>query len=111
MTACIRYTVPKEGALQWTDMLAVPADAPNPEAAYAFLDYLLQPEVMAKISNFVTYPNAVPASDPLIEETVKADPNLFPTPEIRAKLFSISPFDQRSQRTLTRIWTKLVTGS
>ena len=107
----IRYTVPKEGALQWTDMLAVPADAPNPDNAYAFLDYLLQPEVMAKISNFVTYPNAVPASDPLIEEAVKADPNLFPTAEMRANLFTISPFDQRSQRTLTRLWTKLVTGS
>ncbi|MFL5336682.1 MAG: polyamine ABC transporter substrate-binding protein [Geminicoccaceae bacterium] len=107
----IRYVVPKEGALQWSDMLAMPADAPNPDNAYAFLDYLLQPEVMAKISNFVTYPNAVPASYPLIDEAVKADPNLFPTPEMRANLFTITPFEQKAQRTLTRMWTKLVTGS
>ena len=96
----IRYIVPKEGALQWSDMMAMPADAPNPDNAYAFIDYLLEPEVMAKISNFVTYPNAVPASDPLIDEAVKADPNLFPTPEMRAKLFTITPFDQKAQRDL-----------
>ena len=72
-------------------MLAIPADAPNPDNAYAFINFLLQPEVMAKISNFVTYPNAVPASYPLIDEAVKADPNLFPTPEMRANLFTITP--------------------
>ncbi len=107
----IAYTVPKEGALLWFDMLAMPADAANPENAYAFIDYLLEPEVMAKISNFVTYPNAVPASYPMIDEAVKADPSLFPTPELRANLFTITPFDQRAQRSLTRLWTKLVTGS
>jgi putrescine transport system substrate-binding protein len=107
----IRYIVPKEGALQWSDMVAMPADAPNPDNAYAFINYLLEPEVMAKISNFVTYPNAVPASYPLIDEAVKADPNLFPTPEMRANLFTITPFEQKAQRTLTRMWTNLVTGS
>ena len=58
----IEYSIPKEGALLWFDMMAMPTDAPNPDNAYTFLNYLLEPEVMAKISNFVTYPNAVPAS-------------------------------------------------
>ncbi len=107
----IAYTVPKEGALLWFDMLAMPADAPNPDSAYAFLDYLLEPEVMAKISNFVTYPNAVPASYAFIDEAVKGNPSLFPTPEIRANLFTVTSFDQKAQRNLTRLWTKLLTGN
>ncbi len=106
----IAYTVPKEGALLWFDLLAMPADAPNPDNAYAFLDYLLQPEVMAKISNFVTYPNAVPASSAFIDEAVKGNPSLFPTPEVRANLFTVTPFDQKAQRNLTRLWTTLLTG-
>ncbi|MFO1046563.1 MAG: polyamine ABC transporter substrate-binding protein [Geminicoccaceae bacterium] len=107
----IAYSVPKEGALLWFDMMAMPTDAPNPDNGYAFLNYLLEPEVMAKISNFVTYPNAVPASYAMIDEEVKGDASLFPTPELREKLFTVSPFDQKGQRTLTRLWTRLLTGS
>jgi putrescine transport system substrate-binding protein len=107
----VEYTIPKEGALLWFDMMAMPTDAPNPDNAYAFLNYLLEPEVMAKISNFVTYPNAVPASFAMIDDEVKGDPSLFPTPEIKQNLFTVTPFDQKGQRTLTRLWTKLLTGS
>ena len=92
-------------------MMAMPADAPNPDGAYKLIDYLLQPEVMAKISDFVTYPNAVPASYDLIDEEVKSDPSLFPTAEVKQNLFTVTPYDQRVQRTVTRLWTKLVTGS
>ena len=106
----IAYSVPKEGALLWFDMMAMPTDAPNPDNGYAFLNYLLEPEVMAKISNFVTYPNAVPASYAMIDDEVKGDTSLFPTPELREKLFTVTPFDQKGQRTLTRLWTRLLTG-
>ena len=107
----IEYVIPQEGAQLWFDMMAIPTDAQNVENAYAFINYLLEPEVMAKISNFVTYPNAVPASLPLIEEEVKGDPNLFPTAEMRRKLFVVTPFDQKVQRAVTRLWTRIVTGS
>ena len=107
----IQYVIPKEGALLWFDMMAMPADAPHSDNAYAFMNYLLEPEVMAKISNFVTYPNAVEPSLALIDEEVKSDPSLFPTAEVKKNLFTVTPFDQRLQRTVTRLWTKLVTGS
>jgi putrescine transport system substrate-binding protein len=107
----VEYAIPKEGALLWFDLMAIPADAPSPDNAYALLNYLLEPEVMAKISNFVTYPNAVPASFAMIDEEVKGDPALFPTPEVKEKLFTVTPFDQKGQRTLTRLWTKVLTGS
>jgi putrescine transport system substrate-binding protein len=107
----IEYVIPKEGALLWFDMMAMPKDAPNPDNALAFMNYLLQPEVMAKSSNFVTYPNAVPASLPLIAEEVKGDPNLFPPDELKRKLFVNMPADQRAQRVITRLWTRITTGS
>ena len=107
----IEYVIPQEGAQLWFDMMAIPADAQNVDNAYAFLNYLLEPEVMAKISNFVTYPNAVPASLPLIDEEVKGDPNLFPPEDLRKKLFVVTPFDQKVQRVVTRLWTRIVTGS
>lgn len=107
----IDYVIPKEGAQLWFDMMAMPADAPDPDNAYAFMNFILQPEMMAKTSNFVTYPNAVPASLPLINDDVKGDPSLFPPEELRSKLFVVTPYDQKVQRVVTRLWTKIVTGS
>ena len=106
----IEYRIPQEGALLWFDMMAIPKDAPNVENAYAFMNYLLKPEVIAKSSNFVTYPNAVPASYQYIEEEVKGDPNLFPPDDLRKKLFVVTPNDQKVQRAVTRMWTKITTG-
>lgn len=106
----IEYVIPKEGALLWFDMMAMPKDAPNPDNAYAFMNYILRPEVMAKSSNYVTYPNAVPASYAMIDEEVKSDPNLFPPEELKDKLFVNTPYDQRVQRAVTRLWTRITTG-
>ncbi|MEK0083824.1 polyamine ABC transporter substrate-binding protein [Geminicoccaceae bacterium SYSU G07066] len=106
----IEYRIPKEGALLWFDMMAMPKDAPDPENAYAFMNYLLQPEVIAKSSNAVTYPNAVPASYALIDEEVRNNPNLFPPEELKKKLFVVTPYDQKVQRAVTRMWTKITTG-
>jgi putrescine transport system substrate-binding protein len=106
----IEYRIPKEGALLWFDMMAMPKDAPDPENAYAFMNYLLQPEVIAKSSNFVTYPNAVPASYALIDDEVKGNENLFPPKELKDKLFVVTPYDQRVQRAVTRMWTRITTG-
>jgi putrescine transport system substrate-binding protein len=90
--------------------MAMPKDAPNPDNGYAFMNYLLRPEVIAKSSNYVTYPNAVPASLPLISEKVKGDPNLFPPEDLKQKLFVVTPYDQKVQRGVTRLWTRIVTG-
>ena len=73
------YVAPKSGAHLWFDLLAIPADAPNPEAAQAFIDFVLQPEMMAAITSQVRYPNAVPASRALVAPAVRDDPNVYPT--------------------------------
>jgi putrescine transport system substrate-binding protein len=103
----IAYRVPREGAQMWFDSFAMPKDAPHPDAALAFINYMLRPEVIAKASNFVFYPNANRDADALVKPEVKSDPDIYPPAAILPKLYTISPFDQTSQRVLTRIWTQV----
>ena len=70
----IAYNSPKEGALMWFDQMAIPADAPNPEGAHKFLNFILNAENMAAASNYVYYANGNLASQPLLEKDVIEDP-------------------------------------
>lgn len=106
----IVYSVPKEGALMWFDALAIPKDAPNKDNAHAFINYLLRPEVIARASNAVFYPNANKDSAPFVSAEVKADKGIYPPPAVVQTLFTITPYDQASQRLLTRSWTKVKRG-
>lgn len=107
----VRYVIPKEGSQTFFDMMAIPKDAPHPGNAHAFIDFVLRPEMIAKITNYVTYPNAVPASMPLIDPEIADNPMIFPPPEVREKLFLVTPHEQRTQRVLTRLWQRVLTGS
>src|SRR3979490_1267147 len=82
----IKYFVPKEGSILWFDMLAIPKDAPDSDSAYAYLNYIMTPQVIADISNFKRYANANAASQPLVLPSVKNDPGIYPPPEQRQKL-------------------------
>ncbi|NDK37786.1 extracellular solute-binding protein [Pseudoxanthomonas gei] len=106
----IAYSIPKEGAPQWFDMLAIPKDAKNLDSAYAFINYLLDPQVMANNSNFISYPNAIPKSLPLIEKSITGDPTIYPPPEVAAKLFTFAIIPPEVDKLYTRIWTELKTG-
>ena len=106
----IKYAVPKEGSILWFDMLAIPKDAPNPESAYAFINYILTPRVIAGISNFKRYANGNAASQPLVSASVKDDPGIYPPPEQRQKL-AVQLADSADQtRAITRVWQKFKTG-
>ena len=74
----IAYSVPKEGAQQWFDMAAIPADAPNPEGALAFLNFVMEPQIAADITNHVWYANANAASWPLVDPEINGDPAIYP---------------------------------
>jgi putrescine transport system substrate-binding protein len=106
----IKYSLPREGTIMNFDMLAVPADAPHPHNAMLFINYLLEPEVAAKNSNLVKYANINTASTPLLVDGVKGDPNIYPPPDILAKLVPEPPRAQDYQRLLTRTWTRFKTG-
>ena len=106
----INYAVPREGSILWFDMLAIPKDAPDPASAYAFMNYIMTPQVMADISNFKRYANGNAASQPLILESVKNDPGIYPPPEQRQKL-AVQLADSADQtRAITRVWQKFKTG-
>jgi putrescine transport system substrate-binding protein len=106
----VKYFVPKEGSILWFDMLAIPKDAPNPESAYAYLNYIMDPKVIADISNFKRYANANLASQPLVLAAVKNDPGIYPPPEQRQKL-AVQLADSADQtRAITRVWQKFKTG-
>ena len=94
----------------WFDQLAIPADAPNPEAAHAFIDYLMRPEVIAKATNYVYYANGNLASQPLLEEDVIGNPAIYPSEEVLDRLYITTPVDQRTQRVFTRTFTDVKTG-
>jgi putrescine transport system substrate-binding protein len=104
------YAIPREGAMQWFDMMAIPADAPNPENAHAFIDFIMRPEMSAAITNYVWYPNANAASWEMVDEEIFTDPAIFPTAEVTETLFTGVTYDSRTDRTATRLWTRVRTG-
>jgi len=106
----IKYVVPKEGSILWFDMLAIPKDAPHPEAAYAYINYIMEPKVIADISNFKRYANANLASQPYVLESVKDDPAIYPPPQLREKLAVQLADSPEQTRVITRMWEKFKTG-
>jgi putrescine transport system substrate-binding protein len=106
----IKYVVPKEGSILWFDMLAIPKDAPHPEAAYAYLNYIMEPKVIADISNFKRYANANLASQPYVLDSVKDDPAIYPPPQLREKLAVQLADSPEQTRVITRMWEKFKTG-
>ena len=106
----VAYAIPKEGAPQWFDMLAIPKDAKNVESAYAFINHLLDPQVMARNSNYISYANAVPKAKALMKESITSDPTVYPPPEVAAKLFTFAIIPPEVDKLYTRIWTELKTG-
>lgn len=106
----IAFTIPKEGTLMWFDQMAIPADAPHPENAHKFIDYILRPDVIAKATNYVYYANGNQASYDLLDEEVTSDPAIYPDEATMGKLFTTLPYDARTLRVITRTWTRVTTG-
>jgi putrescine transport system substrate-binding protein len=106
----VAYAAPRNGAHLWFDMLAIPADAPNPDAAHAFIDFLLRPDVMAGITEKVRYPNAVPASRPLLPPALRDDPTVNPPAEALADAFLPSTPPPAAERARSRLWARFKAG-
>ena len=107
----VGYVIPKEGALMWFDQMAIPADAKNVEEAHMFLNYIMRPDVIAKASDYVFYANGNEAAQPLMDEEVTGDPAVYPPSDVMDKLYTVRAYDPRTQRVVTRAWTKVKTGS
>ncbi|NQD96971.1 extracellular solute-binding protein, partial [Pseudomonas sp. CrR25] len=101
----VLFRIPQEGTLLWFDTMAIPVDAPHPQAARAFIDYMLQPEAIAELTNALYFANANAASAPLLDAAVSGDPDIYPPAEVRAKLFPEQIQSLKQQRLRTRLWT------
>lgn len=97
--------------MAWFGVMAVPSDAPHPDAAYAFINYLLKPEVAADFTNGAGYGNPIPDSLKLINPVYATDHSVFPTAEERERLFAAPSASQKYSRERTRAWTTFKTGS
>lgn len=106
----VSYAIPKEGAGSFYDMVAIPKDAENVEGAYKFMNYLLQPKVMAEITNAVRFPNGNAEATQYVNKEITSDPGIYPTADVQAKLYAIADLPAATQRELTRSWTKIKSG-
>ena len=106
----VGYAIPKEGAQLWFDNLAIPKDAPDAAEANALINYLLKPEVAAKNSNLIAYANGNLASQKFIEKSILDDRTIYPDAATMAKLYTITAHDQKTQRLINRLWTRIKTG-
>jgi putrescine transport system substrate-binding protein len=108
--ANLAYLVPREGALMTLDMMGIPADAPHPRNAEIWMNYLLRPDVIAKITNFIRYPNGNAAAFPLVDLRIRDDASVYPDAATRARLVTHTAASLEYSRLVTREWTRFRTG-
>lgn len=106
----VGYAIPKEGSLLWFDMLGIPKDAPHPANAHRLIDYLMEPRVIADVSDFVGYANGNAAATPLLDEAIRGNPIVYPAPEARGRLFVQLQDPPERARAITRLWQRFKTG-
>ncbi|HEY9038555.1 MAG TPA: polyamine ABC transporter substrate-binding protein [Roseovarius sp.] len=107
----IVYNAPKEGAQMWFDQMVIPVDAPNPDGAHTFLNFIMDPQNAAAASNYVYYANGNKASQEFLIEDVIGDTAVYPDEETLENLFTVTPFEPKVQRVVTRLWTKIKSGT
>jgi putrescine transport system substrate-binding protein len=106
----VDYVIPAEGAVLWFDLMAIPADAPNPGHAHRFIDFLMVPENIAAITNEVAYANANLAATEFVDEEIRDDGGVYPSDEVRERLVTLNPLPDDAQRARVRAWTQIKTG-
>jgi putrescine transport system substrate-binding protein len=106
----LAFTVPKEGANASFDALLIPVDAPHPDAAHKFLNFILQPQVIAEITNEIHYGNDNLASTPYVDPQILNDPAIYPTPATESRLYESVEVNPALERIRTRTWTRIKTA-
>jgi putrescine transport system substrate-binding protein len=106
----LRFVIPDEGSILWFDLLAIPRDAPHPENAHAFINFLMDPEVIAKDSEFIRNANANAGSKSFLDPELLGDPVIYTPPDVQQRLFVQTEDSPELTRAMTRIWQKFKTG-
>jgi putrescine transport system substrate-binding protein len=106
----VDFVIPQEGSLLWFDMLAIPRDAPNPANAHLFINYLLDPRVIANITDFIGFANANSAASPLLDASIAADTAVYPSRGEQERLFVQTEDSPDQSRAMTRLWQRFKTA-
>ncbi|MGL4438417.1 MAG: polyamine ABC transporter substrate-binding protein [Bosea sp. (in: a-proteobacteria)] len=106
----ISYIIPKEGALMWFDSFAIPSDAKNPDEAHAFIDFMLRPEIAARNTNFVAFATGNLPARALVSREIRENAGVYPDEATFKRLFTNTAGDDRAQRVVSRLWTRVKTG-
>lgn len=106
----IDYVIPKEGTLMSIDTMALPKDAPHPAEAYAFINYLMRPEVAARNTKVTNFASGIPAAKDLVPKEISGNPAIYPDAETMKRLFTVTTYDQATQKFVTAEWTQIKIG-
>lgn len=106
----LAFTVPREGANESFDALLIPVDAPHPLAAHRFLNYILEPQVIAAITNDIRYANDNLAANAYVLPEILNDPTIYPSPQVQQRLYRSREVDPSLERLRTRTWTRIKTA-
>ncbi|WP_068087883.1 polyamine ABC transporter substrate-binding protein [Polycladidibacter stylochi] len=106
----VSYVLPQEGAQMWFDQFAIPADAKHVSEAHEFLNFIMRPEIAAKLTDYVWYANGNADATSLVDPEITSNHNIYPTKDVMKRLYTISAKPLKAQRLMNRAWTKVKTG-
>jgi putrescine transport system substrate-binding protein len=106
----LRYVIPREGAVLWFDTLAIPADAPHPDEAHAFIDFLMRADIAARNANYVHQATVNAAALPMIDPALRNDPSVYPPAEVLPRLVPLRARTQQESRLENSAWTSFNSG-
>ena len=104
------YSVPKEGSPYWLDAAYIPIDAPHPDNAHRFINFLLRPDVIAAISNFTGYANANRDATAMVKKEFRDNPAIYPDAAFKQRLHWTAVLEPKVERLRSRAWTRVKSG-
>ena len=104
------FALPREGSNITYNALLIPASAPHPEAALKFLNFILEPKIIAAITNDIHYGNDNLEARRYVDKAILEDPAVYPPPQLRARLYLPAELGADYDRARTRVWTRIKTG-
>jgi putrescine transport system substrate-binding protein len=106
----VKYTIPKEGAQVWIDVMAITKDAKHPTNAHKFIDFILRPGVAAANTNYIGYANGNEESKRYVSKRIIQDKEIYPSNSMIKKMYSLKLMPASFERLRTRMWTKILSA-
>jgi spermidine/putrescine transport system substrate-binding protein len=104
------YVIPTSGTSLWTDTMAIPSTAPNVDAAYQWISFLLEPEIAKTAVERLLFATANQAAFDLLPDDLRNNASLYPPDEVLAQSEGIQPIDTASNDLFDRFWTEITSA-